>query len=479
MKLRIHPVVLLFMAVLLSSLFSSLFAKEYKVKVADYSLWRQASGWEGNQVPPDNLPAGSSIVVPSGATLVLEQGSRTINGANIDVKSGGTLSIEGGHLILKDGMIQVEGMLKTSFRGILEILGGTLICPTNKFWEYRTNSVKVKAGFWKDPVAETQSSNTPNLIGTIFQFRYYPSSAADFASYITIGAYVYATKNQALDAKLGLSDYNDFRVVAGLHGGKSVSFESVKYPGYFLTHENFQVKLQPKASGNSSFSREASFSVVPARKSQSVSFRPIDLPEHFLVIHNMKFEIKKKPLGAQNFIYEYERKAQPASPPSSTTSANSSNSSNNSGSTSSSLVGKLVQFDFAFYPSGYAGYYLYANKNQQQSLQKGKGGNNDFRVVAGLDGGSTVSFESVQYPGYYLRHEGFQMKLHPKSGGNATFSKDASFQLVPGLADAQKTSSFQAVNFPGHYIMHKNFKFILSQVPGIADKQSASFTMTP
>ncbi len=78
-----------------------------------------------------------------------------------------------------------------------------------------------------------------------------------------------------------------------------------------------------------------------------------------------------------------------------------------------------------------------------------------FRLVPGLAGGNTVSFESKKYPGYYLRHQGFRIKLHQLDNSDL-FRKDASFRVVPGLADPS-WNSFESVNYPGRYLRHRDF----------------------
>ena len=44
-----------------------------------------------------------------------------------------------------------------------------------------------------------------------------------------------------------------------------------------------------------------------------------------------------------------------------------------------------------------------------------------FRIVPGLANRTGyVSFESVNYPGHYLRHSGTQIRLDPVDGGDVT-----------------------------------------------------------
>lgn len=84
-----------------------------------------------------------------------------------------------------------------------------------------------------------------------------------------------------------------------------------------------------------------------------------------------------------------------------------------------------------------------------------------FKVVKGLAGRGTVSFESKNYPGYYLRHHNFRIKLH-KLDGSDLFRQDASFIRKTGLAIGlwnvpidESLTSYESVNYPGFYIRHR------------------------
>lgn len=83
-----------------------------------------------------------------------------------------------------------------------------------------------------------------------------------------------------------------------------------------------------------------------------------------------------------------------------------------------------------------------------------------FRLVPGL-AGKCNSFESVNLPGNFLRHENFRLKLAPKAG-DQLFTMDATFCMKPGLASSD-AQSFEAVNFPNHYIRHTNFELWLAK----------------
>jgi Alpha-L-arabinofuranosidase B (ABFB) domain len=79
----------------------------------------------------------------------------------------------------------------------------------------------------------------------------------------------------------------------------------------------------------------------------------------------------------------------------------------------------------------------------------------------------TVSWESVNFPNHYLRHQDFRLKLHlrPAAAGpeQDLFDKDASFFIIPGLADGSK-NSFRSANFNQRLLRHRDFHIFLDQL---------------
>lgn len=101
-----------------------------------------------------------------------------------------------------------------------------------------------------------------------------------------------------------------------------------------------------------------------------------------------------------------------------------------------------------------------------------------WQVVPGLANSSNgyVSFQSVNYPGYYLRHYDYDFVL-AKNDGTATFAADATFKKVAGLKDSS-WSSFQSYNFPTRYIRHINYLLKLDPIGTDTEKQDATFKVT-
>ncbi|MGY2875054.1 hypothetical protein ACVW00_002244 [Marmoricola sp. URHA0025 HA25] len=72
-----------------------------------------------------------------------------------------------------------------------------------------------------------------------------------------------------------------------------------------------------------------------------------------------------------------------------------------------------------------------------------------FVKAAGLADPSCVSFESVNRPGSYLRHENFVLHLQPDDG-SSLFAQDATFCAKPG--NSGQGVSYQSVNFTEKYV---------------------------
>ena len=100
-----------------------------------------------------------------------------------------------------------------------------------------------------------------------------------------------------------------------------------------------------------------------------------------------------------------------------------------------------------------------------------------FTVRSGLANGNCYSFQSVNNPGHYLRHNAMHVVLH-RDDGSAVFRGDATFCARAGLAGGA-TTSFESSNFPGRYLRHYNYELRLDQrASGSVFAGDASFTVT-
>jgi len=75
-----------------------------------------------------------------------------------------------------------------------------------------------------------------------------------------------------------------------------------------------------------------------------------------------------------------------------------------------------------------------------------------FYMVPGLANPDGVSFESVEFPGYYLRHRDWVIRLETDTSD--LFNNDATWMLRPGLADPEAVSFESTAAFVGNYLIH-------------------------
>lgn len=102
--------------------------------------------------------------------------------------------------------------------------------------------------------------------------------------------------------------------------------------------------------------------------------------------------------------------------------------------------------------------------------------------------GQGVQFRALNWPRFYLRHQESLVKLHeePMFGidpnrpptyqtpDNELFWADVTFRVVPGLADPTWVS-FESVNYPGRFLRHSNYKLRLDPVADDLGRKDATF----
>ena len=98
-----------------------------------------------------------------------------------------------------------------------------------------------------------------------------------------------------------------------------------------------------------------------------------------------------------------------------------------------------------------------------------------FRIVTGLGGAGTVSLESTNFPGYYLRHRNFEVWVE-RNDGSAGFKADASFFRRAGLASGTAVS-FESQNYPGRYVRTSGGLLYVQAVSDATGRADATFTL--
>lgn len=88
-----------------------------------------------------------------------------------------------------------------------------------------------------------------------------------------------------------------------------------------------------------------------------------------------------------------------------------------------------------------------------------------FRIVPGLADASCYSLEARNFPGEYLRHAFSRVRLNPNDGSDL-FKQDATWCARPGLSGVPGSVSFESLNFPGRYLRHFAAELWLAQNGG-------------
>ncbi|KQW11416.1 AbfB domain-containing protein [Streptomyces sp. Root369] len=89
----------------------------------------------------------------------------------------------------------------------------------------------------------------------------------------------------------------------------------------------------------------------------------------------------------------------------------------------------------------------------------------NFWLVPGLADQRLYSIQAVTPSSkFYLRHQGWRVKLQELPASDGQFAKDATFELTPPLktdAIGNGGLSFRSLNFPSRYLRHRNFELWL------------------
>jgi hypothetical protein len=99
----------------------------------------------------------------------------------------------------------------------------------------------------------------------------------------------------------------------------------------------------------------------------------------------------------------------------------------------------------------------------------------EWKIVPGLADSNGISFESINYPGYYLRNSNYSIVLNANDN-STTFKADATFYKVSGFANSSWTS-FRSYVDSTKYIRHSNNVLRIDSISTDTDKQDATFKL--
>lgn len=232
--------------------------------------------------------------------------------------------------------------------------------------------------------------------------------------------------------------------------GTAIKMDTVTWPGYFLRHANFNGYISKIDAGSVALDRmDASFIVRKGRSDANCySFESANYPGMFLQHANFLIGLKNGnddvSLRGQTFC------ARPA------------------------VNGSVNADEMSFESVDQPGYFL-RHRNFRVMLLKNDEAQGDatWRIgAAGTVAGGEVALQPSTWPGYLVRHTGYDGYISQIGANSGAVDKlDASFLVRPGLAD-NRCVSFEAKNAPGYFLRHQNFRVKLLQRGGNTDRDA-------
>ncbi|KAJ7233181.1 alpha-L-arabinofuranosidase B [Mycena rebaudengoi] len=237
-----------------------------------------------------------------------------------------------------------------------------------------------------------------------------------------------------------------FRVAAGLASSGCFSFESRNFPGRYLRHSNSHLRLDA-SDGTALFNSDATFCLRAGHTSSGVSFEAFSQAGKFLRHINSEVYIASN--GGSNAwdtatSWAADTTWQVASPWW------------RSGADITQGSRVSLQVTTAGLTDRYVRHQNSVAITSQITAASDATTKSDatFTARAGLADPSCYSFESVNFPGQYLRHALFRLRIDG-SDSSDVFNRDATFCAQRGLADASAVTLW-SYNIAGHAFRHTN-----------------------
>ena len=252
-------------------------------------------------------------------------------------------------------------------------------------------------------------------------------------------------------------------VSPGLYGAESISFESVTNPGRYLRSRGGSIFIESGDMRDQQFRLECSWM---ARM------------DHFFTGF-ISFESVGQP---GSFIRHKSRRLQLST-------IDSNTDRNDASFIMSDLSGggaevyveevwkQLLNTTLLVESKAVPGHYWSWQENSSGSKGRLEVEGHVFRMIPGLWGVETVSFESTTLPGYYLRGRENIMWVEAGNLGSEAFRKECSFNARDGRFFAGYTS-FEAADRPDQWIRQSDRQLKLETVSTYQDNNDASFFLS-
>jgi Alpha-L-arabinofuranosidase B (ABFB) domain len=131
----------------------------------------------------------------------------------------------------------------------------------------------------------------------------------------------------------------------------------------------------------------------------------------------------------------------------------------------------VVEFQAITHPD-----HFIRHRNGLGELTRKEGQADDFRFALVPRGQQArMALRSKNFPQLFLRHRDFRVHLEGPAGENdRQFAADATFLLVPGLADPDAIS-LQASNFDDRFLRHRDFHLFVEPLESPEATRDATF----
>jgi hypothetical protein len=249
----------------------------------------------------------------------------------------------------------------------------------------------------------------------------------------------------------------------GLWGPGSVSFQSVSRPNRFLRHRDGKIWIEEGDMADEQFQRECSWFVRRDHFFQGfISFESVTEHGYFIRHRSRRLELSQ-------IVSNGDRND---------ASFTMSDMSGGAGATVQQeakwrkYLSKTVEVESKAVPSHF---WATAGSSGQARLELTS---HVFRMVPGLWGENTVSFESSTVPGHFLRARGEKMWVEEVDlQGQEATRKECSFNAWDDRFFAGYTS-FESVSRSEEWIRQKDRELVMETVTGYQDTNDASFLIT-
>lgn len=268
----------------------------------------------------------------------------------------------------------------------------------------------------------------------------------------------YNVNLEKVDANSATIDKQDstFIVRQGLASPTGFSFEAVNFPGFFIKNDNGRARLV-KGDGSAGFAADATFLAVTGLTGQNTSLALFSDQSKFLRHQNFQFGFPtfNGERGDATLVVRPGLVATPTTTtPTTTTTAPPT--------TTVPPTTTTVAPTTTVPPTT-----TVAPTTTVPPTTTGP-------ITVPLAVGTKVGLESVSWPGYLLRHNGFEAKLQPVNGASDAVAKaDSTFVVRSGLASSSGVS-FESVNFPGYFLRSENGKMWVRRNDGTSSFRSTS-----